>query len=251
MKVKCSKVSEVLKQQADAWKEYSDTQAEYNSQYQEYRSNYNEFEAAIKSSVKSLLSSVKLPLKIEVSGGGRGRSMGSTVKVYLPLTEISHGDTALSWSYQCSLNLDTKEVIRETNSWSGLQATTAAQLDNLKESVKAIELLSSADWAAMLDAEPVYTDFVHTYPSQKPDFEEQLAYATIEDSIGSTDMFLGRPYNIAGKRSYYQILAETPKNYNVQEIAADNPKMMADYRIAKSKLLSLLDKPVQCVDNPF
>lgn len=249
MKIKCSKVSEVLKQQADAWKEYSDNQAEYNSQYQEYRSSYSEFEAAIKSSVKSLLSSVKLPLKIEVSQGWR--SMGSTVKVYLPPTESSHGDTALSWSYQCSLNLDTKEVIRETSSWSGLQATTAAQLDNLKESVKAIELLNNADWANILDSEPVYDDFVHTYPSQKPDFEEQLAYATIEDAIGSTDMFLGRPYNIAGKKSYYQILSETPKNYNVQEIASDNPKMLTDYRIAKSKLLSLLDKPVQCVDNPF
>lgn len=249
MKTKCSKVSEVLKQQADAWKEYSDTQAEYNSQYQEYRSSYSEFEAAIKSSVKSLLSSVKLPLKIEVSQGWR--SKGSTVKIYLPRTESAEKDTALSWSYECSLNLDTKKVIRETSSWSGLQATTAAQLDNLKESVKAIELLNNADWATMLDAEPVYTDFVHTHPSQKPDFEEQLAYAAIEDAIGSTDMFLGRPYNIAGKKSYYQILSETPKNYNVQEIASDNPKMLTDYRIAKSKLLSLLDKPVQCVDNLF
>lgn len=246
MKIKCSKVSDVLKQQADAWQEYSTNQAEYNAQYAEYESNYAAFKAAIESSVRDLLNSVKLPLKIEVFQGWR--STGSRVKVSLPRVEEG---TALSWSYECSLNLDTKQVIRETNSWSGLQATTAAQLDNLKESVKAIELLSNADWNAILDGEPAYKDFVHTYPSQKPDFAEKLDYAAIEDAIGSTDMFLGRPYNIAGKKSYYQILAETPKNYRVQEIASDNPKMLTDYRIAKSKLLSLLDKPVQCVDNAF
>ena len=245
MKIRCSRVSEVLKQQDDAWKEYSAKQAEYNSQYQEYESNYAEFKAAIEANVRDLLIGVKLPLKLEVFQGWR--STGSTVKVSLP----QMAGTALCWSYECSLNLDTKQVIRETNSWSGLQATTAAQVDNLKESVKAIELLSNADWNAILEGEPVYKDFVHTYPLQKPDFAEKLDYATIEDAIGSTDMFLGRPYNIAGKKSYYQILAETPKNYHVQEIASDNPKMLTDYRIAKSKLLGLLDKPVQCVDNPF
>ncbi len=96
----------------------------------------------IESAVCTLLGSVRISLIVDVKPGNRSGEA---------IVHVSHDSAALRWNYKCLLDYRTKQVTRESVSWSGLNDTTVANLTDLEESAKVIELLCNADWAFMLD----------------------------------------------------------------------------------------------------
>jgi hypothetical protein len=171
-------------------------------------------------------------------------------------------DKALSWTWEVSLGED-GTAAKKTNSWSGLQATTEAQLESLRQTVKALEALNALDWAALLDAElPDYGDYVTEKDSigKRPDFESDIRAAELAELIGKNTLVRRR--NSRGN-PWYLIVGETPKQFKVAEIEAytiseqylaASGKTLAetvedakDYTtgVSKEKLLSNLGKDIE------
>lgn len=59
-------------------------------------------------------------------------------------------NSALSWCYRAKVTKD-GEVEKESNSWSGLKATTAAQIDSLIQTAEALKVINNIDWADLLN----------------------------------------------------------------------------------------------------
>ena len=108
-------------------------------------------------------------------------------------------DTALSWSYKAALSSD-GEVIKETNSWSGLKAVTESQMQSLTETLEALKYLNSIDWKVLLNKTlPNYKDYRKTDVSKyagrnTPNFDRMLIEADIEDAISKPTLLKGSVY---------------------------------------------------------
>ncbi|MDR0248726.1 MAG: hypothetical protein LBI44_03575 [Oscillospiraceae bacterium] len=108
---------------------------------------------------------------------------------------------------------------KDTNSWSGLQATTEPQLESLRQTVRALEALNAIDWATLLAVElPDYGEYVTEQRGigKRPDFEADIRAAELSELIG-TSTIVRRRY---GENSWYLIVGETPKQFRVAKISA-------------------------------
>lgn len=90
----------------------------------------------------TLLGSVRIDLIVDVKPGNRSGEA---------IVRVSYDSATLRWNYKCFLNYRTKQAMQELVSWSGLNDTTVANLTDVEESAKVIDLLCNADWAFMLD----------------------------------------------------------------------------------------------------
>ena len=162
---------------------------------------------------------------------------GLEVKVDCNQNKHFDKDSALSWDWSATIN-DEGEVVKDSGSWSGLQATTEAQMASLKQSVAALEFLNSLDWKELLDVEtPDYGKYFteESRPQRdKPNFTKQLKEAELEEYIGQDAMLLG--YSMPeyesrwnqSVKTWFIILSETPKQYKVGEIECYHAKQLFD-----------------------
>ena len=270
MKILASRRDEILKEQAE-WKAERD--AAYALRDQE-DDNFRKAEYAItnpiKETIEHMLQSYRsLTFDVDVR-----RDFGSILTVNVSCNENNKfsDDSALSWSYRAMLSED-GQVIKETNSWSGLKAVTESQMQSLTETLEALKYLNSIDWKALLDKPlPNYRDYYKTDVSKyrnAPNFDRMLIEADIEDAISKPALLKGgdrvNNYGYPMGKSYYMVLKETPSQYEVIRIPGyeisdsilddkDVLKSIVEhykpysYRLRKDNLIRLLNKPIEYLE---
>lgn len=189
MKITCSKKDDILKQKA----EYDAKQSAYEQKEKAIRKQWDEDHekvyAPVRDEIASALAKFNL-LEFDISVSRGWSDSGLEVRIRCNEYKKFSDDSALSWNYNVKLD-ENGDVVRETGSWSGLQATTAAQIDSLKQSVGAIEVLYNMDWSTLLNKRlpqrgDYYTKEIYDMRPDKPEvsWEKQLEGAEIEEAIG-------------------------------------------------------------------
>lgn len=267
MKITCNRRDEILKQKAE-WKAESDAAfAKHREETQAFDKAERAVTDPIKEDIEHVLSQYRT-LKFDVRVN---RDFSNMLSVTVECNENNKFDdnVALSWSYKAVMSKD-GQVQKETSSWSGLKATTKAQMQSLTETLEALKYLNSIDWATLLNKDlPKYEDYSKTdtskYYRDAPNFDQMLLEADIEESIGKDVLLVGagsinqRGYPIG--RAYYMILKETPSQYEIVKIpgyslADDDVDIKSileknkkySYRVRKDKLIELLNKPIETVE---
>lgn len=222
MKITTSRRDDIVKER-DAWQsEFDEQTSRYESQENEYNAEYARRGRSIQSAVEQYLSEFKLNLRIDVTSDF---SSGYTVIIYCN-DKLFDESTALSWDYRISLG-DDGTLKAESGSWSGLRATTAEQLSDLKESVRCIEFIQHMDWVSILSVrKPKYSDYVteERPVNRSKEFANRIRQADIEDKIENGEEIPGIKNS---GRIYlgdvnYVVVSQTPKRYKIKEIAYNN-----------------------------
>lgn len=228
-----------------AWENLENKSREEYDQYENARDSVFE---AIQAIVKDKIGSTSLSLNIRAS-----KYFGGT-SVHVDNGDSPHDEQALNWQWNVRLS-DEGEIEKNSGSWSGLSATTPEQIDNLKESVRIIEILNNLDWGKILNVElPRYTDYVKTEVPQRENFEEQLLEADIEDAAEQGLLIKGHGYRWYAPRAtvFYNVLNMTDKSFRVQEIyedyLSDESRWGDPYTIRKDKFFEVIDKPIKTAE---
>lgn len=224
MKIIASRKDDILRRKA----EYDAKVAEYEADQKTRRRNYRQAEDAVTEPVREFLQNELgqfnlLEFEIDVHRGFRAWSRDTGLEVSIRCNERDKfADTsALSWNYDCYIE-ESGEVKKESGSWSGLKATTAAQLDSLKQTVAALELLNSIDWYDVLNKEmPQYSDYFEggVERPERVDFNRELQEAEIEDAIGQNVLIKVGGISEYGRTPVWaRFIKETPTQYQIEII---------------------------------
>lgn len=227
MKITSSRKDDILKRKAeyeqsrDAWR--ADRESRKQNYYRAIDSQSRPIEEAVMEQLRRFPS-----LEFEVRAdeahgfdGGRGYKIAIRCNEQRKFSE----DSALSWSYDVHISKD-GEVKRASSSWSGLQACTESQLNSLKQTVAAIELLYNMDWASLLDKPQIrYDDYfgdMTDEPKAPSDFDRELVEAEVEDIIGTNKIIKVQGWEscpIRERTLWVQIISETPSQYKCKMIS--------------------------------
>lgn len=225
MKITATRKEDILKRKAD----YDAKVAEYEADQQTRRRNYRQAEDAVTEPVREFLYNELaqfdvLDFEIDVRKNHRSWRSDNGLEVSIRCNDRDKfADTsALSWNYDCSIDEDSGEVTKESGSWSGLKATTAAQLDSLKQTVAALELLNSLDWYEILNKEmPKYSDYFDggVERPERVDFNKELQEAEIEDAMGQNVLIKVGGISEYGRTPVWaRFIKETPTQYQIEII---------------------------------
>ena len=218
-----------LIQKRDAWKmKYGARKQLYNDQER----NYNKAGWAWKNNLIDIVTKQfrsytdKLPgLRIDVD-----RYWGIRIRFEY---EPRRDNTALRWSYEVILEEDTGDIKKESNSWSGFNAVTPEQIDDLMNSVSLLKAIVDFDWAPLLKEaqknQPKYSQYMgiknpdYDNEYKDPGYDQMIREADIEEAISSGKWIKG-PKAWRHGNTWYFILSRTPKFYNVIKIDDSNLK---------------------------
>jgi hypothetical protein len=254
----------------DAWKKDFDTRkAQYNAQEDKYEEAQKVIAKELEQLVKDEIGDTSLVLEFDVRPYGSYGAKSYNVSIKANEWQKFDSDRALSWNWGCSLDSE-GNVIKESGSWSGLNATTKEQLDDLRETLRVLDVLNNMDWKTILDDANVRRPKAKDYFTMKdpdyetiPDFGKQLKTASIEDAIGQDILVKGRPIKLGSRgNSYYLIHKQTPKQTSVTEISAYNVqkaqeegrdvrdalKYGMDYRITTDTFLNAIPEDPEIID---
>ena len=216
VKVNEDKRSDVLARKAAWQKDYDTQKAEYDTQRRNFRMAQNAVSEAVANEIKKTIGNVPKYLDIRAEED----FVGYRVTVYYAEHNVHAEDKALSWNYSVTLS-EKGEIRKESSSWSGLQATTVEQLNDLKESVRILEILNNMDWErilkkAMQDS-PKWDDYVKAKSPESKNWGNEIVLATLEDAVGQNVLIKGDGER--GGKVWYRIVGETPKRFNVQSFS--------------------------------
>lgn len=268
MKITCNRKEDILKRKAEWEADFDAKRARHEDQYAKYDEAVEAQMAALSDEIMAQIGQTSLPL---VCNANR-RFRGIEVIVDCASDLSRHSMRApLKWSYKAQLTAE-GGLKTETNSWSGMDVTTAEDVAMLKETARVLEVLINIDWATLLQAAkekmPKYEDMV-TEPNpdyrERPNFESELREAEIEDAIGKNVLLKGAAGESSAYRQgstiYYLITKESPSQYTGYEIPAwkinngENPadlvaaeKQYAPRRWKKANLLKHLDTPISTLE---
>lgn len=246
MKITMSRRDDVLRRQ----QEYNDKRSKHDSEVQNFRKAEYSVMQNLESLIRSKIGDTVLNLSISASPG----FYNGDIEVSINNGDNPHDSQALNWSYDIKLKTS-GDVQMESGSWSGLSATTDEQIQNLKESVRVIEILNNLDWKTLLKVElPDYNDYVKSEYPKSENFNQQLLEADILDAMDAGLLVKGHGYKYYNPRAvvFYHILKENPKSFTVQEIheddVSDESRWTAPYTIQKDKLCSVVDNPIKTAE---
>lgn len=220
MKILSSRKDDILKRKAeyeqsrDAWK--ADRRAREQNYYRAIDSQSRPIEEAVMEQLRRF-PSLQFEVRADQANsfdGGRGYKIAIRCNEQRKFSE----DSALSWSYDVHISKD-GEVERESSSWSGLQACTESQLNSLKQTVAAIELLYNMDWVSLLDKPNIrYADYFGDMPDEPKapsNFDRELVEAELEDIVGKNKIIKVRGWESCPYRGevWLKLLRETPSQY--------------------------------------
>ena len=231
MKITSNRREDILKRKAEYEEDFNRRMAQREAEEQKLR----EAQYAIADPVKQELESIFEPYttlhaRVDVDPWGRFGGRGMAVRINVNESEKFSDDTALSWDYSAYIGAD-GEPARETSSWSGMKAVTENQLKNLEETLAVLKELATLDWKSLLDrAMPEFKDYITTpdpsRDSNKPNFDQELAEAEMEDIIGQRKMIEVQPFSgswysdITNRRSrnlFIAILKDSGSQYTIKE----------------------------------
>ena len=268
MIITSSKRDDILKRKADYEADKALRQARYDEQVEKYDAALDAVCNTAADYVESKLSGLS-KLDIDVWGDRAFRSQGIKITVKVNEGKLFDDDSALSWTYQVQLDRS-GNIKKESSSWSGLKATTEAQMDSLRQTLTALEILNNIDWMAVVNVDvPKFADYTTEKDpryEQSPNFDQELLEADIEDAIGNNVLIKGDSYKYYRNGSYYGILKETASQYTIFELPAKITELTASdneaeslseyvakegkpysYRVSKSTFHQLIYTPVKTI----
>lgn len=239
-----------LRRERDDWDTRNNAQkAKHETQYSDYKQQARAVFDAIKEQVEAHLSGIKLNLQIRVDHGMSFR--GNAIEVQVSNENDRSETNALRWTWKINIDGD-GNIKSETNSWSGLEAVTLDQVNSLKETARAMEILVGIDWVHMLTVTlPEYKDIVTEMPTigQRPNFDQDIAMAEVEESIGQNILVKGSPMRGGGRGgSWYKIVSASPKQFKVVEIPAYEFKPEYMEQRGRNSIAEVVDAHSRYVD---
>lgn len=186
MKITASKKDDILKRKA----QYEADFAAYNKRQEQYRRAYQQAEDELTTPIQDYLErklSRYSALEFDVYVRRGWHDKGAEVTIECNEHNKFSEDSALSWSYKAFIGAD-GELERESSSWSGLSATTEAQMQSLRQTVAALELLNDLDWEGLINIKfPNYSDYYDETDKrpERENFEAELKLAELEELIGT------------------------------------------------------------------
>lgn len=270
MKITASKRDDIIKQRdqfdAEAKARNDATEAEVKRWRDAQNAVFKEVEEALRAEIPQ----TSLAIDIHVRNSWIGSGDGIEVSIGNRNNNPHAQGNALSWEWSVKLNRQ-GEVVKESNSWSGLKATTVEELQSLEDSLTVLKAINNFDWKTILSrALPEWGDYVQDRGPrpERPDFEGQLKAAELEELVGTDTLIKGEAGESSGWRTgvavYYIIHKESPAQYVVSDVAQstvdhwkeqghDKQKILDEikrysYRITKSKFFTLIGKEVETVE---
>lgn len=263
MKITCNRRDDILKRKQEYESDRAKRQAKYDEGYNAWRDEEHGRRQSLEEAVIRAIGSTSLDLTIDV---GMSFSTGYRIRVSDEDNKFDD-DKALSWTWEVSLDKN-GDVKKESSSWSGMNAVTANNINNLKEIVRVLEILNNIDFKTMLNrVTPPNPDDYITGPSPEyetaPDFDRELMEADVEDCIGTRKGILGTGSKFYRGNVYHFIQRETPSSYNMWDIPAyyveKNDGSLSDlfekyndrgsnYNMRKDKFFETIEKPIKIVD---
>lgn len=270
MKITASKRDDIIKQRdqfdAEAKARNDATEAEVKRWRDAQNAVFKEVEEALRAKIPQTSLAIDIHVRNSWIGSGNGIEVSLGNKNNNPHAQ----GNALSWEWSVKLNRQ-GEVVKESNSWSGLKATTVEELQSLEDSLTVLKAINNFDWKTILSrALPEWGDYVQDRGPrpERPDFEGQLKEAEIEELVGTDTLVVGVAGEGSGYRLgievYYLIHKESPKQYVVScsaksfvnEWIADGKSKEEilkeigryEFRINKSKFFQLIGKEVETLE---
>lgn len=262
MRITANRRDDIIKQRDEYNRQKADKVQRYETQVKDYDEAMSAVTDKVEKDLRSRLAKFdKLHFDVSVAPAFF-RDRGLSVRISCNEDNKFADDSALSWNYSVKVNYK-GDVIAETGSWSGLQATTSAQLDSLEQTLAALRELNKIDWKTEIDIDtPQYDDYVNMLDplyDDEPDFNAMLMEADVDDLVGTNR---GIYRDATGSSRYYRgrvysvIVGQSDKTYTVFDI----PEMYAEdtdkfetlstntYRISKKKFIDSLIVPMNVKD---
>lgn len=272
MKITASRRDDILRRKSAYEQEYQDRKARHDAQEKNYRLAEEAMEDGIIQVIQDKLGNLAEGLSIRITY--RFRNIAVDVDNE---TEKGNEDVSLRWNWTVYLDKD-GNIVKDSGSWSGLQAVTSEQIRHLRHCIDQIEALNNIDWVEILQVEvPKYSEYVTednpAYDRDKPNFDKELLEADVEECIGKDLLIADKNGKI-----YYLLIGETPTQYKIKEYGNYNnmiidyegflkkyrenggtntyPGTLAeyiatngyDYRMKKDKFLDLIKNPVTVIE---
>ena len=262
MKITCTKRDDILKRKQEYEADRSQRQARFDAQYEEYQNEYYSRRETIKNAVKQLLGDTGLNLRISADYAS---VMGRSFKVEISDEDDKFNpDKSLAWSWKVYLTKE-GEVTKESSSWSGLNAVSKKNIDNLKAIVAVLEKLNDIDWKSVLSVKPPeYDDYITEdnpeWDRNVPDFDKELLEVDIEELIGTnkgvlrdsgSKYYRGNVYSVIVKQSGSQFTVADVPEFTVENnrpVDISSKINGESYRISKDKFFQGLVEPLQIHD---
>lgn len=212
MKIYAGRFDDIKNRRAKYEEDKADWQARRDIKYKEYRTKWRELFEPIKDTVLSIFN--ELPtLDADVNVG---KVYGDAIEVRISVNEsqVHDENSALSWNFKVVFDEKTGELVKESGSWSGLNATTDANIASLEETLTAVKRLNQMNWAEILNiAGPDRDDYKvdKDYEELPEDFGEQELAAYIDEAIETGNI-------LAGKSHGYFIISQTEKQITGYEV---------------------------------
>lgn len=233
MKITASRRSDLIQQRQADLDAHNAAQAIQDEQEKKYRIDQKAITDSLEEQVHSQIDSIYPGLQVQFSLGFGHMKDGHYINNLdaridndpeRHIGSKNDGKTALYWSYEIKLDGD-GNVIQESNSWSGLNACTKAQLAQLRRTADVIDKIQDLDWATMLNtALPEYRDYV---TQEVPNFDDRqynkdIVEAQIEEIMGTNQWAKGLSVGATGYRDgisgWYHFVGETSSFYKVNFI---------------------------------
>lgn len=220
MKITCNRRDDILKRKQEYESDRAKRQAKYDEEYKAWEDEEHGRRQSLEKAIIRAIGNTTLDLTIDV-----GMSFGNGYRVRVSDEDNKFDDDkALSWTWEVSLDKN-GDLKKESSSWSGMNAVSAANLSNLKEIVRVLEILNNIDFKTMLHrvTPPEPNDYI-TGPNPKyeksEDFDQMLLEAEVEDCIGTRKGILGTYSKYYRGDVYHFIMKQTPSSYTVWDIPA-------------------------------
>lgn len=221
MKITASRRDDILRRQSEYEAAEARNKAKEKDASRRFRSAQNDVFSGVEEEIRRQLGDKigELTIRIEERyGSGISVEIGNDTG-----SPRRSPNASLTWRWSARLDRE-GNVVKESSSWSGLEATTLEQVADLKLCVEQLEIINTMDWAKLLDVTlPDWRDYQVTDLEDigpRPNFKQELIEADIEDIIGRNALVkCGEGRNYRGA-VYYQILRDSGSQYAVKEIAA-------------------------------
>lgn len=267
MKITASRRDEVAKQESEYMRDYNAKKAAYDEDYSKYLYARSYNLATIENEIRNQLYPVikDYPVTIDANELGMG-----TFEVSIK-RENKSDEISLKWSWSATIYSDTGDVKTESNSWSGMQAVTQEQVEDLVKTADVLRAIIGLDWDAILkkglqDA-PDYKEYItHDNPGYQPKtFDNEYILADVYDAIDEGKFIKGDAINATVFNSYtkvyYKVVGETDSSFRVvyfserdyqrAQNSGNSINILGPITVRKATLLhAIAKKNVETMDDP-
>lgn len=238
IKVRASKADDLRKEKQQWQMKYDARKQLYEDQEANYRHAEWNWQDNIVNLIKQQFSSYieKLPY-LDINVDYRWREVEVSFKYADWLSKEDRENVSLRWSYSISLS-EEGDVKKETNSWSGFDAVTPQQVDDLMNSANFLKAIVDFDWAPLLqeakESKPKYSQYIGIRDPRSdddfrdPGYDRMIREAELEDAVGKDIWIKGD-----NGRTWYKIVSATPKFYNIAKVSTWDMRNSPEYALQR------------------